>query len=170
MKKLVLIFLITVFFGACGGDSYYYHIATNHSLNETVVVNFHRNSDAVTLLPGESKEIAFLIKGDGERGIENYSPEKRVYVNYVQSSGKCHFYDRQSYEVKILNLSGKSGILDADGWTNIINFSNIDTEQTNSLWLLYRVNPNFSASTDDGYPLNVIFIKDGETFKVTINP
>lgn len=169
MKKthlyILIIILLTAFIG-CDDDQYYYHTAVNNS-SRTVTVSFYRAKKEVELAPGESKKIALEKETNGKTGIKDYSPNKRVVASYSGSKGICNFKDRDSYTVSILNLTGKSGTLFADGWMDDISFSTSSSEQTNISWIIYTRTPNFTASLDD-YPASVSFLPDGDGFKVTI--
>ena len=151
-------------------DEYYYHTAINHSTSETVIVDFHRGSGPITLLPGESKEFALSKKNkDGQSGINYYSPNRRVSVKYGQSA-KCEFFDYPKYEIRILNLTGLAGTLKAaDGWMADISFSASASEQTNASWISYTSTPIFTGtSISGGYLVSVLFTIDGSVIKVTI--
>ena len=167
--KIAVFLIIAVFlFGSCDEDQYYYHTAINYSATHTVTVNFNRVSDVIILAPGESKEVAFKKGTSGEFGIISYSPDKKVSVSYGNSTSECKFYDRKSYEVRILNLTGFAGTLSAEGWMDEINFIASSDEQSNVLWLLYNDKPKLTALTTDGYLLSVLYTRDGNIIKVTI--
>ena len=175
MKKLLILIIIsvlTIVVISCDDDPYYYHTATNHSLEETVMVNFHRGTGEFTFLPGETKNFA-LLKGTqpGPSGIAYYSPEMRISAHYNGNLGRAEFYDRQAFEIKIINYTGIGGILRADGWMMPINFSSGNTEQTNPDWLIYSNTPNFTATLNGGFPVSILHINDNNIIKVTIgNP
>jgi len=166
MKNILIVFILALIFLGCDEDPYYYHTVSNDS-TKNVTVNFHGVDGTVSLAPGVSKEIAFKKKAN-EYGIINYSPDKRVSASYNKQAGKCVFKDRKAYEIRILNLSGVTGTLSAEGWMEEINFTNINTEQQNSSWVLYNDKPNFTALSDNGYSLLVLFLKEIDIIKVTI--
>jgi len=165
VKKIIFVLLVSVVvFISCLVSYPADTVITNHSVDKTVTVKI-TSSEEIILAPGQS--ISIETKGTTEENmIEYYSPNKRV--RYIRGSLKYDFYDRESYEVKILNLTGKTGSLTADGWLDTIYFSSSNNEQINN-WLLYTNYPRFTARTDDGYPLQVLFIKEDNTFKLTIN-
>jgi len=143
-------------------------IITNHSTDKIVTVKF-LHTDIVLLNPGQSLSIKTIKTVNPSKSVEYYSPNKKVSYIYTNPSLKFDFYDRDSYAVKIFNLTGKAGILSADGWMDDINFSDTISEQINMKWLLYISNPKFSAVTDDGFPLSVLFLKNDNVISVTIN-
>jgi len=99
--------------------------------------------------------------------INIIEPTQRVYLKYIDEHNR-EIHDLQSYEVRVLNLTKSSGVLTADGWMEEILFVVSEHEQTDITWLLFRVNPKFTAITNDGFLLPVIFLRDGNIFKVTI--
>jgi hypothetical protein len=168
MRKLIYVAIIIVLLGACDEDPFYYHTATNHSLSETVFVTFRNGVEEVILAPGESKKVSLQKGSNVHTGIKQYSPEKRIIAVYQSSLGICEFFDRPSFEVRILNLSGKAGVLVAGDWMGVINFSDSNSVQSDLNWLIYTANPTFSAVTNDGFPLSVSVVRDSDVFKITI--
>jgi len=168
MKRIIFTLSIIFLFLGCEEDLYFYHTVTNNSANETVSVKFYRAEEIINLNPGETKDVALLKGTNGQSGIEYYTPEKRVSIKYTSSMGICEFNDLKSYEIRILNLSNIAGTVTADGWTTEINFSEDSAEQSNVSWLLFKTNPVFSVTTNNGYLLPVIYTRDGDIFIITI--
>ncbi|MDR0475237.1 MAG: hypothetical protein LBH43_16390 [Treponema sp.] len=166
LRMIFTILALPLIFFSCTINKPDNTVVTNHSANETVIVKFFR-TDIFTLAPGESKTVETILKnGKADMGIDYYSPEKKVAVN--NQIQKCDFFDRQSYKVTILNLTGRSGVL-SSAFMEEIDFNPLPDEQDGADWLVYSSSPKFTAKTNSGYLLNILFILEGDTFKVTIN-
>jgi len=156
----------------CDEDPYFYNTAINQS-NEVVKANFYvgKSTEDITLNPGDVKEIK-LLKGSSyniKYGVKSYSPDKKVSV--TNSRGEYIFKDRQSYKIKILNLTGKTGVLsEADGWMDNINFTASNVAQEDDNWLAYTNNPKFKATFENNFIFTVSTyeFKDG-VFYITVN-
>jgi len=166
MKIFIFIILISFCFFSCDfnpTDT----VITNHSDKYDLVIKF-KSSDELVITPGNNISIKTSTESGGMR-LEYYSPEKRLIMAHEYASRIYNFFDRPSYNVSILNLSGQSGVLAADDWMEAISFTSSNTEQSYNNWLLYTSNPTFIAKTNDGYLLQVLCIASGSLFKVTIN-
>ena len=170
MNKLILVLLIfgIVFFaGSCQLSEADDTVLTNHS-DKPVKVKL-KGYNEIELAPGKS--IAIETKSDMNPGsrMEKFSPDKRVYYKYTNSSLRFDFYNRISYKVKIFNFSGQAGTLTDDDWMDTIYFAE-DTEQEDEKWLVYRLNPKFSAhtATDTKFPMSVLVDFENNEFKITI--
>ena len=167
MKNLLIAVSIVFILGACGYNPDYDVDVTNNS-TKTVVFRFNNGYEDITLAPGDNRNIALQAGSDIKHGIKYYEPAKKVFFNYDQSRAKCVFFDRQSFKISIINLTGKAGTLEDTGqWMEPINFTASASEQQNADWVIYSSNPNFSARVD-GYSVPVLFSLDGDTFKVSI--
>ena len=168
MRKILFISLfLNMLLFSCDLSNPNNTVLVNNSIDKTVIVKLI-GIDDIVIIPGQTIEIETLTRMNPSSRLQSYSPDRRVFYEYKNSSLTFEFYDRDSYEVRILNLTGKAGRLTASGWMDTINFTNSNTEQMNTNWLLYTKNPEFTAITTDGYPLQVLFLFTNNIFKVTI--
>jgi len=165
MRKLLFILGITFILYSCTLSYPDNTILTNYSNDQTITIKLIGINDIV-LLPGQSTSIETITSVHSSKRMQSYDPSNKIY--YVYTSLSFSFYDRESYEIRLLNLSGKSGKLNST-FMDTINFSSSNSEQFNTSWLLYNTNPKFTAITDDGFPLSVNFLFDSNVFKITIN-
>ena len=182
MKKLFYIFLpfliIGFFMVSCQLSSPNDTVLTNHS-SRTVTVNLIGTGEIV-LAPGESRAIETRTDMNPSSRMRGFSPEKRVLIRYTNTRLLFEFYNRQSREVRVFNISGYAGVLSADGWMDEIGFTALAHEQTHTAWRVYHSNPTFTAVTSPvpydappipgGFPLSVdmLFVEAGNYFRVTI--
>ena len=173
LKKLIFIFamLSMLCIMNCDEDPYFYNTAINQS-NEVVTAKFYvgKSTEDITLNPGDIKEIK-LLKGtyNREYGVKHYSPDKKVSVS--KSKSEYIFKDRQSYKIKILNLTGKTGVLsETDSWMDNIDFTESDGVQENNNWLIYTSNPKFKVTFENNFSFMVSTYEfnDG-VFYITVN-
>ena len=140
-------------------------ILTNHS-SRVVTVNLARAS-TITLALGESASIATCRYMNPRERMQSFSPNQRVYFVYTNSTLTFEFFDRDRYEVRILNLSRRAGVLSAGGWMNNASFGAQNTEQTSG-WFVYTRQPEFTARAGNYY-LPVLSPRQvGNVFFVTI--
>ena len=100
--------------------------------------------------------------------IENSAPSKRVFLKteYPHDNDAVYtFSEYDSYHVKVYNTLTKTVTLTADGWMDA---TDIPSGTTDDAGLVYTANPNFSGTTDDGFPAEVVCSLTGDTFMVTI--
>ena len=174
MKKLFVVFAVLSIFCLmnCDEDPYFYNTAINQS-NEVVKANFYVGIDTedITFNPGDTKEIK-LLKGSSyniKYGVNNYSPDKKVSV--VKTGSEYIFKDRQSYKIKILNLTGKTGVLsEADDWMDSVDFTESNGVQENNSWLIYTSNPKFKVTFENNFSFTVSTYEfNNEVFYITVN-
>jgi len=167
MKHFIIITAAVFLLASCV-ISYADNTVINNHSSRTVTVQF-LEADVITLEPGESTSIETLGSINAGRRIQSFSPERRVYFVYTNAKLQFDFFDRASYEVRILNLTGRYGTLSCNGgWMDAIHFSASNDEQADANWLVYRSAPQFRAITNDGFPLQVLFLRSGNVFRVTI--
>jgi len=169
MKKMFLA-LIVISFISCDIKEQEPGIAT--------IVNESSNFDVEYIfahLPKETKIIkknsTYSLERPLSAYIKSYEPSKRVSlkVNYPhENDGLYTFSERNSYAVIVINSTGQSVVLSADGWMDDINLSSNIIEQTNPSWLIYTNKPNFSAIPANGFPADVVYNFDEGVFKVIV--
>ena len=175
MKKLLLVslpFLIIGFFlASCQLSSPNDTVLVNHS-SRTVTVNLTGASGIIIAPqgePGSIRTVETRTDMNPQCRMQSFSPHKRVFVRYTNSSLTFDFFDRDSYEVRILNRTGYAGILTAEGWMDHIPFAISNTEQAGLNWRVYTPRPRFTATTSDGARLAVLPPeKVGNVFTVII--
>jgi len=144
-------------------------VLTNHSSRE-VTVNLTGAGEITLAAYGNSYSTRTVTTlgniNPGER-MQRFSPNRRVYFRYTNSSLAFEFFDLPSFQVNILNLTGQAGVLTADGWMDEISFTDSGYEQTN-VGLVYTPRPRFTAKSGD-LLLTVSQERDGDTFTVTID-
>jgi len=168
MKHLLFIVGSIFLLASCQLSSPNDTILTNRS-SRTVTVNL-TGANEITLAPhvqsGYSIAIETRTDMNPSRRMQSFSPDQRVRFVYTNSILTFEFFDRDRYEVRILNLSGQAGVLSAGGWMDNISFGSQNTEQLGG-WFVYTGQPAFTARTGNYY-LPVIFNRSGAAFYVTI--
>jgi len=109
--------------------------------------------------------------------MQRFSPSERVDFRYTNSTLTFEFFDRHSWQVRILNLTGKKGTLSArvgEGenerkWMDDIRFSIYDGEQTDASWQTFTTSQSpFRAVSDCGFSLPMRFLLDENKNKLSI--
>jgi len=168
MKKL-LVFpgILLMLFSGCDTHNWSDSIITNNS--EFQVTFKFNNTGEISLADGESA----TFETEAYQHIERYSPEKRVYFTYkATDAGYTGQFDkRPSWTVKVNNALGEKAKLSADGWMDTMNDilpGNVD--DPNHTGEIYTNNPNFSVSTENGFPAVATYTynETDTTFRVTI--
>ena len=167
MRKILLaVSLAVVFlFASCTLSSPNDTILTNHS-SRVVTVNL-TGASGITLAPGESIAIETRTDMNPRERMQSFSPDQRVYFVYTNSILTFEFFDRDRYEIRILNLSGQTGVLSAGGWMNNASFSAQNTEQAGG-WFVYTGQPEFAARAGNYYLPVLPPNRVGNVFFVTI--
>ena len=168
MKKLFAILAVLLLAG-CDLSRYYSGTVTNHSKTYNVALKISNGPGEINLAPSESIIVDLDKKDhDSPNKLLYFHPEKRVYVKENYSYSQWDFYDQPTYKIIILNLTGKAGKLSADGWMDDISFTASPSEQTNNAWILYTVNPSFSVLLDGGFIVPILYVFEGDTFKISL--
>jgi len=139
-------------------------VLTNHS-SRTVTVNLY-GADRITLASGESVSIETRRDMNPRERVQSFSPDQRVRFVYTNPILTFEFFDRDRYEVRILNVSGRAGTLSADGWMDNTPFGAQNTAQTVGRFV-YTRQPTFTARAG-GFYLPVLYRKEARVFFVTI--
>jgi hypothetical protein len=156
MKKLYVFFgILLILFSGCAAHNWSDSVITN---NSTFPVTFKfNNTDVKSLAIGESA----VFETEAYQHIESYAPDKRVYFTYEATDAGYtgQFNTRPSWLVKVTNTIGEKATLSADGWmeemVDIIHGDYVDNENHNGK--IYTSNPNFSVSTESGFPAVVTY-------------
>ena len=181
MKKTLFAFLAVFLLMSCGNtyDRYKTITVINDS---TYPVTFRWNSlsEPIPLTPGASatgKVRTHIFS------LHSLQPRERVQQNW--DSNTVTLTDRSNYEVRILNFTGKDGLLSAGTYMDAIAFlgfyhvntdcqvANCDNPAHNGWqtdkdnWRVYTSNPKFMA-TVEGLTFSVQHERDGNTFNVLI--
>jgi len=168
MKRLLVFFgILLMLFSGCAAHNWSDSVITN---NSTFPVTFKfNNTDEISLAAGESA----TFETEAYQHIERYSPEKRVYFTYkATDTGYTGQFDkRPSWTVKVNNALSENATLSADGWMDTMNDilpGNVDDQ--NHTGTIYTNNPNFSVSTENGFPAVATYTynETDTTFRVTI--
>jgi len=166
MRKICIFFnILYILFSGCTAHNWPDSIITNNS--EFQVMFKFNNTGEKSLEIGES----VVFKTEAYQHIEYYSPDKRVYFTYeaADTGYTGQFNTLQSWLVKVNNAIGENVTLSADGWMETmvdIIPGNDDDENHNGT--IYTNNPNFSVSTESGFPAAAKFNKTDTIIFVTI--
>ena len=170
MKKLLgLAIFVACLFVSCTLNYPNNTVLTNHSSRE-VTVNFTGAGEIILApsgYPYSTRTVTTLGNMNPGERMQSFSPNRRVFFRYTNSSLAFEFFDLPSFQVNILNLTGQEGVLTADEWMDEISFTNSSTEQTNAAWLVYTSRPRFTARSGD-FLLPVLWDRVGDIFTVTI--
>jgi len=164
MSKIAVFAVISIFLLSCTLSYPNDTVLTNHS-SRTVTVNLY-GANRITLSPSESVSIETRRDMNPRERIQSFSPDRRVRFVYTNPALTLEFFDRNRYEVRILNLSGQAGTLSADGWMDSTSFGAQNTEQAMGRFV-YTRQPVFAARAG-GFYLPVLYSKEANVFFVTI--
>jgi len=166
MRKLLIGLSAVFLFSSCQLSYPDDTVLINHS-SRHVTVNL-AGADAIELYPhGQpdyTRTIRTLTGMNPNQRLRGFSPDKRVYVRYNNSTLAFEFRDRESFNVTIThNLTGLSGTLTADGWMDSINFNPLGAG------MVYTSRPRFSAMSENNAPLPVFYNRNVDgSFNLTI--
>ena len=166
MKKIFLFSIIWMLFSSCDVNKWEDSVITNNSAFE-VTFKFN-NTNKKSLAIGQST----TFETTAYQHIENYSPNKRVYFTYKATDAGYtgQFNTRQSWPVKVNNALEENATLSADGWMDEIkDIIPGNDDDDNHKGTIYTNNPNFSVSTESGFPAVAEYNKTGTAFLVTIH-
>ena len=170
MKKLLFTLCIAFLLVSCDIEDQKPGIATikNNSVNFDVVYVFGYP-------PTETKAITKNSINNFERPlyayVKSYEPSKRVSLKTeypYKNDATYTFSEKESYSVKVINKTGETVVLSADGWMDDIDLTAVPDEQSKSDWLIYTDKPNFTAAPANGFPADVIYNFENDVFRVTI--
>jgi len=164
MRKIALFASISILLLSCTLSYPNDTVLTNYS-SRTVTVNLY-GADRITLSPGESISIETRRDMNPRDRMQSFSPDRRVHFVYTNPTLTFEFFDRDRYEVRILNLSGWAGTLSADGWMDNTPFGSQNTAQEGG-WFVYTGHPRFTARAGSYY-LPVLYRREANVFFITI--
>jgi len=164
MRRIVFFITISIFLASCTLGYPNDTVLTNHS-SRTVNVNLY-GADRITLPPGESTSIETRRDMNPRGRMQSFSPDRRVRFVYTNPSLTFEFFDRDRYEVRILNVSGQAGVLSADGWMDNTPFGAQNTGQATGRFVYTRQSA-FTARAG-GFYLPVLYRKEASVFFITI--
>ena len=170
MRKLFFPIVVLLFsFVSCTANYPGDTVLINWSSHE-IILNF-TGVNEITLAPfgepGNSVSLTTLRGVNPIHRVQSFSPNKRVRYEYTNANLTFKFFDRQAYELKILNLTGQNGKLSANDWMDEIDYSFIAGDQENPNWLVYTSRPRFTAVTGDNHH-SVSYRQTGNVLLVTI--
>jgi hypothetical protein len=166
-RSLVFFGILLILFSGCADHNWSDSVITNNS-DFPVTFKFN-NTDVKSLAVGES----VVFETMAYQHIESYAPEKRVYFSYeATDTGYTGQFDtRQSWTVKVNNALNEKVALSADGWMDAMNdILPGNVEDLNHTGKIYTSRPNFSVSTENGFPAVATYTynETDTTFRVTI--
>jgi len=157
----------------CAAPEYTLIVDNQSSLEITFTMTIGYSTETRTLTAGNKyihpNAIPVALRNKERMG--SYEPKELVCFSY--SDDIYTFYDiplseRQGYIVKVKNLTGEKVTLTAGVWMEDINLTDVSTEQSDPAWLVYTDEPDFTVTTESGFPVEINYTFIDNIFMVVI--
>ena len=164
IKSLSIAGVLLILFTSCAANNWDDSIITNNS-DYQVKFKFNHTKE-YQLEIGERVE----FKTEAYQRIQDYSPDKRVVFSYnaTNTGYTGEFNTRQSWTVKVNNITGEKASLSADDWMDemkdILPGKDDDENHTGKI---YTKTPSFTVKTESGFPAFAEYSKSDDTEEET---
>lgn len=174
MKKttICLFALTATLFFSCSWGTTVDTTIINNSENLTVRVKFQGHEE-ISIAPLQTVSME-VIRIDGRPVLVHCEPRGKINYTFNPQGRRLVINERDSFRIKILNLTGHAGTLSAGNRMNEIPFTAASLPpQTDGNWLVFTNNPQFTARiTEYRFPVIVTHSLERDVdeyiFKVTI--